>query len=431
MLATSLLRSDQDPQHGDRCIFVPDPVREAARPDRGCEDAIAAAWRASVLAEVDVSLERLLGPAIGGARHDAIVWFEDVIAALASAPPGEDARWAELGIGVSRLLALSLAPDTLRALAREVRGRAVRAEVPAIALRASLYEIMALDGLGDPARRELADLAVERAEALGDPAVLAQALVVWAQGMRERGPDAALAALERSVGEARAARDRFTEGEGAMVAAQILAHLGRTDAAIAAAETSAALFVAAGAGGHEGRALGQLAVALRRAGRVHDAVAVGRRALARLEASDDALLREHLIDALSCAEDEALAARARSLALAASLRGNERLRPLWIQAEQPRTRAATWGFLKSSWPQLLEVVPTTRQGTMPWLASFFCQASERGEVEAFLGPRIEAVAGGPRNLQGTLEAIELCAARVGAHRGRATAFFEAGAPVRR
>jgi hypothetical protein len=155
------------------------------------------------------------------------------------------------------------------------------------------------------------------------------------------------------------------------------------------------------------------------------------RALARLEASDDALLREHLIDALSCAEDEALAARARSLALAASLRGNERLRPLWIQAEQPRTRAATWGFLKSSWPQLLEVVPTTRQGTMPWLASFFCQASERGEVEAFLGPRIEAVAGGPRNLQGTLEAIELCAARVGAHRGRATAFFEAGAPVRR
>jgi cytosol alanyl aminopeptidase len=155
------------------------------------------------------------------------------------------------------------------------------------------------------------------------------------------------------------------------------------------------------------------------------------KALARLEASDDALLREHLIDALSCTEDEALAARARSLALLPSLRGNERLRPLWIQAEQPRTRAATWGFLKSSWPQLLEVVPTTRQGTLPWLASFFCQASERGEVEAFLGARIEAVAGGPRNLQGTLEAIELCAARVGAHRETATAFFEAGAPVRR
>jgi cytosol alanyl aminopeptidase len=152
---------------------------------------------------------------------------------------------------------------------------------------------------------------------------------------------------------------------------------------------------------------------------------------ARLFESDDALLREHLLDALASTEDEALAQRARALVLAPGVRGNERLRPLWIQLEQPKTRAAAWTFVTEQWPRLLEVVPTTRQGTMPWLASFFCQPSQRSEVEAFLGERIQAVAGGPRNLQGSLEAIELCAARVEAHREAASAFFEAGQGKRR
>jgi len=55
--------------------------------------------------------------------------------------------------------------------------------------------------------------------------------------------------------------------------------------------------------------------------------------------------------------------------------------------------------------------------------SDFCSEERAAEVEAFFGPRIEALPGGPRNLRGALEAIRLCAARVEAQRDSTLRFF--------
>src|SRR5690606_330234 len=122
----------------------------------------------------------------------------------------------------------------------------------------------------------------------------------------------------------------------------------------------------------------------------------------------------------------ALAEKARELTLDPALRGNEVLRPLWVQVEQEETRAAAWQYLEDHWTRVLDVVPTTRQGSLPWLASGFCKRSDATRVRAFLEERIEDVIGGPRNLDGALEAIELCAARTDAQRESAVAYLGGG-----
>jgi len=59
------------------------------------------------------------------------------------------------------------------------------------------------------------------------------------------------------------------------------------------------------------------------------------------------------------------------------------------------------------------------------VAAFFTQPVDHedaaGQTERV--PRIQTLAGGPRNLAGTLEAIHICAARVEAQRESAQSFF--------
>lgn len=168
-----------------------------------------------------------------------------------------------------------------------------------------------------------------------------------------------------------------------------------------------------------------LPVALKAAMRAGDATLFDEMLL-RFKETDDALVRGFLLDALASSLDPALAEKARELTLDPALRGNEVLRPLWVQVEQEETRAAAWQYLEDHWTRVLDVVPTTRQGSLPWLASGFCKRSDATRVRAFLEERIEDVIGGPRNLDGALEAIELCAARTDAQRESAVAYLGGG-----
>lgn len=152
--------------------------------------------------------------------------------------------------------------------------------------------------------------------------------------------------------------------------------------------------------------------------------------VSRLKATDDAHVRGLLLDALGAALEPELAKRARQLTLDPALRGNEALRPLGVQLSQAETRADAWRYLEDHWAEVLAVVPTTRQGSLPWLAASFCRRSDAERVRAFLGERIEGVIGGPRNLAGALEAIELCAARTDAQRESALRFLGGGQPSR-
>ena len=68
-------------------------------------------------------------------------------------------------------------------------------------------------------------------------------------------------------------------------------------------------------------------------------------------------------------------------------------------------------------------LPGTQKGYVPWVGSVFCSDDKRKEVAAFFEPRLKDMPGAPRNLAGTLEAIELCQARVEVHNENAITYF--------
>ncbi len=145
--------------------------------------------------------------------------------------------------------------------------------------------------------------------------------------------------------------------------------------------------------------------------------------LALFRASDDALFRSHALGALGATHDPELGRRALELALDPGVRVNEVTDTLSAQLSMIETRARAWAFMRERFDEVFARVATTRAGYAPWYVAGFCSEAEAGEVRAFFEPRIEALPGGPRNLRGALEAIELCTARVSAQRASAEAFF--------
>ena len=83
--------------------------------------------------------------------------------------------------------------------------------------------------------------------------------------------------------------------------------------------------------------------------------------------------------------------------------------------------------MTENYDALRKRIPEFQGGYLPWMGAAFCSAEDHATVKAFFEPRIAELRGGPRNLAGSLEAIELCAARVAAHQINARKFFAAGA----
>jgi len=158
----------------------------------------------------------------------------------------------------------------------------------------------------------------------------------------------------------------------------------------------------------------------------------------RLFASDDAMLRRQLLGALGSTKDEDLATRARGLSLDARLRVNEVMTPLGAQVSMEETRQGTWHWLAEHYDAFVGRIGPFRAGYLPYFARGFCAEDAKTRVAAFFTqpvdhqgedgetqrvPRIQTLAGGPRNLAGSLEAIHICATRVEAQREGAQAFF--------
>jgi alanyl aminopeptidase len=153
--------------------------------------------------------------------------------------------------------------------------------------------------------------------------------------------------------------------------------------------------------------------------------------VAHLRASEDDLLRSRMLKALGAARTPALAERARTLSLDPEVRINETLAPLWPQMAEPATRPAAWQWIKAHFDALTARLSQREAGETPWLTASFCDAANAADVQAFFAPRIQALAGGPRNLAGAVEAIRLCAARVAAQRESARTFFTRVTSARR
>jgi cytosol alanyl aminopeptidase len=139
--------------------------------------------------------------------------------------------------------------------------------------------------------------------------------------------------------------------------------------------------------------------------------------------SEDALFRMRALSALGSTRDQALGARALELAIDPRVRVNEVTETLSAQLSSMETRGSAWAWMREHFDPVFSRVATTRAGFAPWSAAGFCTPDRAAEVQAFFGPRIDALPGGPRNLRGALEAIRLCAARREAQRESAETFF--------
>jgi alanyl aminopeptidase len=146
-------------------------------------------------------------------------------------------------------------------------------------------------------------------------------------------------------------------------------------------------------------------------------------AMARLRGTDDALVRNRLLGAIGSVRDEALATRALGLSLDPALHVNEVLTPLSAQMDQLERREAAWDWLEHNVDPITGRVATTRAADLPWFGARFCDEAHAQRIQTFFGPRIENLAGGPRNLAGATEVIRLCTARVATQGDSVRAFF--------
>jgi cytosol alanyl aminopeptidase len=142
-----------------------------------------------------------------------------------------------------------------------------------------------------------------------------------------------------------------------------------------------------------------------------------------LHQTTDSVRRSQILEGLSNATDPAQAESYRQLSLDPQLRTNEVLTVLYRSFSKPENRADAWAFVQKNFVSLKNRLPTTRKGRLPKLGGFFCEESRAKEFEAFFASRVGDLQGGPRNLQLTVEKIQLCAAQIESQRSSAAGYF--------
>ncbi|MCP3985967.1 MAG: M1 family peptidase, partial [bacterium] len=92
--------------------------------------------------------------------------------------------------------------------------------------------------------------------------------------------------------------------------------------------------------------------------------------------------------------------------------------------DEPATREMAFGHVKENVDVWIARLPVGYRGMIPVTARFFCDQKKAREAEAFFRPRVEAMEGGPRELDKSLEVIRLCTAKREAHLPSVASFLE-------
>jgi alanyl aminopeptidase len=134
-----------------------------------------------------------------------------------------------------------------------------------------------------------------------------------------------------------------------------------------------------------------------------------------LFATEDAVVRGRMLRALAAARDPERRERARALVFDARLRMNERLRVVSAQAraaDSDEEREEVFAWVRDRADAIVEVLSPAQGAGMLTAASGFCSRDAATVVKEWFAERAPAYPGGPRRLEGLVERIQLCAARV-------------------
>lgn len=142
-----------------------------------------------------------------------------------------------------------------------------------------------------------------------------------------------------------------------------------------------------------------------------------------LNNSTDAVLRQRIFHALSTSGDAAISGMARELALSDTVRDNEVRTLLRDQFANADTRPVAWAWLQKNLDAVIARVPVWNQGDIVALPQGFCSQPRADAVQAFFGPKVDNLQGGPRDLALAVEQIELCTALKAARGNELAAAF--------
>jgi alanyl aminopeptidase len=143
----------------------------------------------------------------------------------------------------------------------------------------------------------------------------------------------------------------------------------------------------------------------------------------QFRASQDAVVRSQLLDAMGSTQDPALNDRVRALVFEPGLlRRNEIVDAIGGQTGEAATRPALRDWMDAHFKDLEARLAPAGAELVGMYADGMCSAADADALQAKFGPRVTDIEGGPRELQQTVEAIHLCAAQRQARAGQPLAF---------
>ena len=132
------------------------------------------------------------------------------------------------------------------------------------------------------------------------------------------------------------------------------------------------------------------------------------RAAAKQEKDEN--FRGTLLFSLGLFQDPAIIKVAMPIVLTDEFDSRESLAILFGVSLSAKTRDFGYDFVKQNWDALTAKLPTDTQAFAPQIASGYCDAGHREDVEVFFKDRSTKYTGGPRVLAQVLEGINLCVA---------------------
>jgi alanyl aminopeptidase len=156
-------------------------------------------------------------------------------------------------------------------------------------------------------------------------------------------------------------------------------------------------------------------------------LALVRRFLDEFEKTQDRQDQQHLLNALIGFRDPAACAAAMQELLSGRVKLADGFRLLLAGQASPATRKMSFDFVKAHFDEITKGNPSifgfSLAAELPRVGGGFCDAASRKELEDYFGPIAQKYDGAPRNLSQTLEAVDLCVARVAAERPSVSEFL--------
>ncbi len=145
--------------------------------------------------------------------------------------------------------------------------------------------------------------------------------------------------------------------------------------------------------------------------------------LAKMREASDPATRYALLQGAASITEPALRERVLAMTLEDRFPVSLVFRVYMSAMRQPENIEPTFAWITEHYDAIVARIGPAMAGYLPYSGSMLCSADGAARVRAFFGERVAQTVGGPRNLEASVEEVELCAARVEHARESVQAYF--------